>query len=158
MPEKVTSFLPNSVYTQGQLQTPHSLGSWVSLLSFLMPIPDPSQNLDEGGVAALQKRNVLRLPFPSPGDLPNLGMESRSPALQADSLPAELSVFWRIQYAYLPFQCQLRLTLPLQLKYRDFSTILVPFSSSVSVVIVLRIKYTHIEITLENFKIFFQSL
>ena len=29
------------------------------------------------------------LPFPSSGDLPNPGMEPRSPALQADSLPAE---------------------------------------------------------------------
>ena len=28
-------------------------------------------------------------PFPSPGDLPNPGVEPRSPALQADSLPAE---------------------------------------------------------------------
>ena len=28
-------------------------------------------------------------PFPSPGDLPNPGMETRSPALRADSLPAE---------------------------------------------------------------------
>ena len=28
-------------------------------------------------------------PFPSPGDLLNLGIEPRSPALQADSLPAE---------------------------------------------------------------------
>ena len=28
-------------------------------------------------------------PFPSPGDLPSQGIESRSPALQADSLPAE---------------------------------------------------------------------
>ena len=28
-------------------------------------------------------------PFPSPGDLPNTGIKSRSPALQADSLPAE---------------------------------------------------------------------
>ena len=28
-------------------------------------------------------------PFPSPGDLPNPGIELRSPALQADSLPAE---------------------------------------------------------------------
>ena len=27
------------------------------------------------------------LPFPSPGDLPDPGNESRSPALQADSLP-----------------------------------------------------------------------
>jgi len=26
------------------------------------------------------------LPFPSPGDLPNLGIESTSPALQADAL------------------------------------------------------------------------
>ena len=29
------------------------------------------------------------VPFPSPGDLPNPGMESRSPALQAGSLPSE---------------------------------------------------------------------
>ena len=28
-----------------------------------------------------------RLPFPSPGDLPNPGIEPASPALQADSLP-----------------------------------------------------------------------
>ena len=27
------------------------------------------------------------LPFPSPGDLPNLGVEPKFPALQADSLP-----------------------------------------------------------------------
>ena len=30
------------------------------------------------------------LPFPSPGDLPNLGIEPGSPALQADALPSEL--------------------------------------------------------------------
>ena len=30
------------------------------------------------------------LPFPSPGDLPSPGLEPRSPALQADSLPTEL--------------------------------------------------------------------
>ena len=29
------------------------------------------------------------LPFPSPGDLPNPGIEPRSPTLQADCLPAE---------------------------------------------------------------------
>ena len=28
--------------------------------------------------------------FPSPGDLPDLGIELRSPALQTDSLPPEL--------------------------------------------------------------------
>ena len=30
------------------------------------------------------------MPFPSPGDLPNPGIEAGSPALQADSLPTEL--------------------------------------------------------------------
>ena len=29
------------------------------------------------------------LPFPSPGDLPNPGIEPRSPALEADALPSE---------------------------------------------------------------------
>ena len=29
------------------------------------------------------------LPFPSPGDLPNLGIKLRSPALQADTLTSE---------------------------------------------------------------------
>ena len=38
----------------------------------------------------LQARNWSGLPCPSPGDLPNPGIEPRSPALQADSLPAEL--------------------------------------------------------------------
>ena len=31
------------------------------------------------------------LPFPSPGDLPDPGIKPRSPALQADSLPTELT-------------------------------------------------------------------
>ena len=30
------------------------------------------------------------LPFPSPGDLPNPGIEPRCPTLQADALPSEL--------------------------------------------------------------------
>ena len=30
------------------------------------------------------------LPFPSPGDLPDLGIEPKSPALQEDSLPLVL--------------------------------------------------------------------
>ena len=30
-----------------------------------------------------------RLPFPSPGDLPNPGIEPRSPTLQTDTLPSE---------------------------------------------------------------------
>ena len=34
------------------------------------------------------------LPFPAPGDLPDPGIEPRSPALQADSLCTELRGFW----------------------------------------------------------------
>ena len=37
-----------------------------------------------------QARILNWLPFPFPEDLPNPGMEARSPALQVDSLPAEL--------------------------------------------------------------------
>ena len=36
------------------------------------------------------QENWSGLPFPSPGDLPNLGVEPESPALQADSLLPEL--------------------------------------------------------------------
>ena len=39
------------------------------------------------GFSKQEYRNGL--PFPSAGDLPNPGIEPRSPALQADSLPAE---------------------------------------------------------------------
>ena len=37
----------------------------------------------------LQARILEWVAFPSPGDLPNPGIKARSPALQADSLPAE---------------------------------------------------------------------
>ena len=37
----------------------------------------------------LQARILEWIAFPSPGDLPNPGIQPRSPALQADSLPAE---------------------------------------------------------------------
>ena len=39
----------------------------------------------------LQARMLEWAAFPSPGDLPDPGIEPGSPALQADSLPAELS-------------------------------------------------------------------
>ena len=45
--------------------------------------------LGSSGYGILQVRTLEWLAFPSPGDLPNPGIESRSPALQLDSLPAE---------------------------------------------------------------------
>ena len=44
--------------------------------------------MDDTVHGILQAR-ILEWPFPSPGDLPNPGIKFRSPALQADSLPAE---------------------------------------------------------------------
>ena len=40
-------------------------------------------------------------PFPSPGDLPNPGIEPRSPELQADALPTELQGKYRGFYKNL---------------------------------------------------------
>ena len=39
----------------------------------------------------LQARILEWVAIPSPGDLPNSGIKPRSPTLEADSLPAELS-------------------------------------------------------------------
>ena len=54
-------------------------------------------------------------PFPSPGNLPNPGIEPRSPALQADSLTAEppgkpvpgLDALFSVTLAYCPFRLTL---------------------------------------------------
>ena len=40
-------------------------------------------------VHGISQVRILEFPFPSPGDLPDPGIEPRSPALQADSLPDE---------------------------------------------------------------------
>ena len=42
------------------------------------------------------------LPFPSPGDLPDTGIEPRSLALQADSLPSELPGKTYVTYILAP--------------------------------------------------------
>ena len=39
------------------------------------------------------------LPFPSPGDIPNPGIEPGSPVLQADALPSELPGTTHMQIA-----------------------------------------------------------
>ena len=61
----------------------------------------------------LQPEYWSRQPFPSPGDLPNPGIEPRSPPLQADSLPAEpsgklmnsLVTIYHIQSCHLIIDC-----------------------------------------------------
>ena len=52
---------------------------------------DPVHHRPPGSsvLGLLQARILKRVPFPSPGDLPNPGIKPRSPALQADSLPSQ---------------------------------------------------------------------
>ena len=53
------------------------------------------------------------LPFPSPGDLPDPGIEPRSPALQADSLPSEppTLIFFSLWYSIEKLICLLLKTI-----------------------------------------------
>ena len=51
------------------------------------------------------------LPFPSPGDLPNPGIEPGSPVLQADALPSEppgksIRVYSNARFSYLMYHRQ----------------------------------------------------
>ena len=62
------------------------------------------------------------LPFPSPGDLPNPGMEPRSPALQGDSLPfdpqGKPTILSRRDKSWFPHVQHLSLQANLHFQYR----------------------------------------
>ena len=70
----------------------HSPRKWAATLKrdrdFLLPDTDfvRSALLSMG---FSRQEHWSGLPFPSPGDLPDPGMERKSPALQADALPSE---------------------------------------------------------------------
>ena len=60
---------------------------WVLLLFFFnLELPERFASLETNSLFLTLVETFI---FPHPGDLPNLGMEPRSPALQADSLSAE---------------------------------------------------------------------
>ena len=63
------------------------LNNWVKVkvAQLCLTLCDPMDYTVHG---ILQVRILECVPFPSPGDLPNPGIEPRSPALQVDSLPA----------------------------------------------------------------------
>ena len=46
-------------------------------------------SLPDSPVHGILQARIHGLPFPSPGDLPNPGIEPHSPTLQTDSLPSE---------------------------------------------------------------------
>ena len=61
-------------------------GSKMKVAQSCPTLCDPTDHTVHG---MLQARILEWQPFPSPGDLPNPGIEARSPTLQADSLPSE---------------------------------------------------------------------
>ena len=65
-------------------------GSLYTVGSESRSVASDSATLCDGTVHGILQARILEYsPFPSPGDLPNPGIKPRSPALQADSLPAE---------------------------------------------------------------------
>ena len=74
---------------------PQKLHEWVSEVAQSCPtLWDPVDCSPPGSSVngILQARILEWLPFPSPGDLPDPGIEPRSPALQADALRLN----WRV--------------------------------------------------------------
>ena len=64
----------------------HQYHVWVKVAPSCPTLWDPMAYTVHG---ILQARMLEWVAFPSPEDLPNPGIESRSPTFQADSLPAE---------------------------------------------------------------------
>ena len=66
-----------------------AISSQVNQCSTVWVGRDLTDPMDYTVYGILRARMLEWVPFPSPGHLPNPEIESRSPALQADSLPAE---------------------------------------------------------------------
>ena len=67
------------------------MSEWVKLLShvWLFATPWTVAHQAPASMGFSRQEYWSGLPFPSPGDLPDLGIEPRSPALRADALPSE---------------------------------------------------------------------
>ena len=66
-------------------------GQGTGKVKVIQSCPTLCDPMDSTVHGILQARMLEWVAFPSPGDLPNSGIELRSPALQVDSLPNELS-------------------------------------------------------------------
>ena len=80
---------PPALQTDSLLTEPP--GKWSEVAQLCLTLCDPMDcSLPGSSVhGILQARILSGLPFLSPGDLPNPGIEPRSPALQADTLTSE---------------------------------------------------------------------
>ena len=84
------------------------------------------------------------LPFPSPGDLPNPGIETRSPALQADALPSEPPgksdiLKWKYKYFASGFVLKSIQQLPIYLKqmHKMFAVVFETFNNMTPILFII---------------------
>ena len=77
----------------GGMPLPFSSVQFSSVTQSCPTLCDPKDcSLPGSSVRGIFQARVLSgVPFPSPGDIPDPGIEPRSPALQADALPSEPS-------------------------------------------------------------------
>ena len=77
---------------------PVSLSNWVDIEHLFLWLSNMLQKSESCSIVSDSQRQSMEFsgpeywsgqPFPSPGNLPNPGIEPRSPALQADALPVE---------------------------------------------------------------------
>ena len=78
------------LYQQHHLGNPHP-AVWLNKVKVLVAqlcrtLCDPMDSSPPGSMEFSRQEYWSRLPFPSPGNLPDPGIKPRSPALQADSL------------------------------------------------------------------------
>ena len=73
----------------GREPSPHCAPAHAQVLIHVLLLCDPMDcSPPSSSVHGLSRQEYWSgLPFPSPGDLPNLGVKPTSPALQVDSLP-----------------------------------------------------------------------
>ena len=86
------------LYQCQAVRSPAKLWSWDQVWTWntcahaqlCLTLCDPMDCSQSGCMELSRQRYWRGLPFPTPGDLPDPGIEPGSPALQADSLPTEL--------------------------------------------------------------------
>ena len=89
---QIEDFLTQTAADMSQKQLPYEQQRWRLSRSVMSTLATPWAVARHAplpmGFSRRERRSGLL--FPSPGDLPNPGIEPRSPALQADALPTEL--------------------------------------------------------------------
>ena len=84
-------YVPNATHVPGKLMCFDHMGKYVKSLSHvrLFVTPWTAAHQAPPSLGFSRQEYWSGLPFPSPGDLPDPGIESRSPALEADALTSK---------------------------------------------------------------------